>query len=146
MVERELVRVLLHFRHYIDSIAERLGESSFRDARYRQIFRALLAQGSDATFETLAEALDPPALVELEALAGERGGLDDPENVVNRGAARLQARLIRKRLEEIDREFALTDVPQEKNRLILEKKSLHAEQRALDEKRYKAFGSWRRSK
>jgi DNA primase len=143
MVERELVRVLLHFRSYIDSIAERLGETSFRDARYRQIFRALLTQGGDATIDSLAEALDPEALTELEALAGERGGLDDPESVVHGGAARLQARPIERRLEEIDREFALTDVPEEKNRLTREKKRLHAELQALGVARYKAFGSWR---
>jgi DNA primase len=139
MVERELVRVLLHFRNYIDSIAERLGESSFRDDRYRQIFRALLTQGSDATMDSLAQAVSPEALVELEALAGERGGLDDPERVVNGGAARLQARRIQARLEEIDREFALTEVAEEKNRLIREKKRLHSEQQALGEKRYKVF-------
>jgi DNA primase len=143
MVERELVRVLLHFRNYIDSIAERLGESSFRDARYRQIFRALLAQGSDATIDSLAEALDPVALAELEALAGERGGLDDPGSLVHGSADRLQARLIKVRLEEIDREFAMTDVPEEKNRLIREKTRLHAEQQALGEKRFKAYGSSR---
>jgi DNA primase len=144
MVERELVRVLLHFRSYIDSIAERLGQSSFRDARYRQIFRALVTQGSDATIDSLAEALDPEATAELEALAGERGGLDDPERVVHGGAARLQARLVETRLDEIDREFALTDVPEEKNRLIREKKRLHAQLQALGEPRYKAFGSSRR--
>jgi DNA primase len=145
MVERELVRVLLHFRNYVDSIAERLGETSFRDARYRQIFRALLTQGSDATLDTLAEALDPDARAELEALAGERGGLEDPESVVHGGAARLQARRIEMRLEEIDREFALTDVSEEKNRLIREKRLLHAELQALGERRYKAFGSSRPS-
>ena len=143
MIERELVRVLLHFRSYIDSIAERLGESSFRDARYRQIFRALLTQGSDATIGSLAEALDPAALAELEALVGERGGLDDPGSLVHGSADRLQARLIKVRLEEIDREFALTEVPEEKNRLLREKTRLHAEQQALGEKRYKAFGSSR---
>jgi DNA primase len=143
MVERELVRVLLHFRSYIDSIAERLGESSFRDARYRQIFRALLTHGSDATVDSLAKALDPAALAELEALVGERGGLDDPASVVRGGAARLQARPIETRLEEIDREFALTDVPEEKNRLTREKKRLHAELQALGVTRYKAFRSSR---
>jgi DNA primase len=143
MVERELVRVLLHFRNYVDSIAERLGEGSFRDVRYRQIFRALLTQGSDATVDSLAEALDPAALAELEALVGERGGLDDPASVVHGGAARLQARPIQTRLEEIDREFGLTDLPEEKNRLTREKKRLHAELQALGVSRYKAYRSSR---
>ncbi len=143
MVERELVRVLLHFRHYVDSIAERLGEDSFRDARYRQIFHALLKQGSDATLESLAEELEPASLAELEALVGDRGGLDDPASVLQGGTARLQARHIGARLEEIDREFALTEVPEEKNRLIREKRRLHAEQQALGVQRYKAFGSSR---
>jgi DNA primase len=140
MVERELVRVLLHFRHYVDAIAERLGESSFRDRRYREIFRALLAQGSDATIERLSERLSPEALAELEALAGERGGLDDPESVVHGGAARLQARPIQARLAEIDREFGLTDLAEEKNRLTTEKKRLHEQLQALGVPRYKAFG------
>jgi hypothetical protein len=144
MVERELVRVLLHFRNYVDSIAERLGDSSFRDARYRQILKALMTHGSDASLDRLAEALDPEALAELEALAGERGGLDDPESVVHGGAARLQARLVQVRHDEIDREFALTDLPEEKDRLIREKKRLHADLQALGVYRYKAFGSPRR--
>ncbi len=139
LVERELVRALLHYRNYIESIAERLGEASFRDIRYRQIFGALVTQGSDATVETLAGALDPAALEELQGLVAERGGLDDPGRLIDGSVARLQARPIRARLAEIDREYGLTEDEAEKSQLTREKERLRVELRALGVAPWKAF-------
>jgi len=139
LAERELVRALLHYRSYVESIAERLGEASFRDVRYRQIFGALVTQGSDASLDTLADALDPGALEELEALMAERGGLDDPARVIDGSVAKLQARPIRSRLAEIDREFGLTEDEAEKNRLTREKDRLRRELRALGVSPWKSF-------
>ena len=139
MAERELVRALLHYRPYLESIAERLGESSFRDVRYRQIFGALVTQGSDATIENLAGALDPAALEELELLLADRGGLDEPERMINGCVARLQARPIRARLAEIDREYGLTEDGTEKSRLTREKTRLRLELRALGVSTWKGF-------
>jgi hypothetical protein len=143
LVERELVRALLHYRNYIESIAERLGEASFRDVRYRQIFGALVTQGSDATVDTLAAALDPEALNELQMLAGDRGGLDDPARIIEGAVAALQARPLRARLAEIDREFGLTEDPAEKSRLTREKDRLRLEMRALGVSHWKGFRSSR---
>ncbi|MFN2565025.1 MAG: DNA primase [Gemmatimonadaceae bacterium] len=139
MAERELLRALLHYRNHIESIAERLGETSFRDVRYRQIFGALVAQGSDATVETLAGALDAAALEELQALLADRGGLDDPGPLIDGCVARLQARPLRARLAEIDREFGLTEDVTEKDRLTREKDRLRLELQALGIAQWKSF-------
>jgi DNA primase len=139
LIERELVRALLHYRNYVESIAERLGEGSFRDVRYRQIFGALVTQGSDASVQDLAGALDPVALDELQVLAADRGGLDDPGRVIDGAVARLQARPIRARLAEIDREFGLTQDEAEKSQLTREKERLRLELRALGVSPWKSF-------
>jgi hypothetical protein len=139
MAERELVRALLHYRHYVESIAERLGEASFRDVRYRQIYGALVTQGGDASVEALADALDPAALDELQVLLADRGGLDDPDPVIDGCVAKLQARPIRSRLAEIDREFGITEDEAEKERLTREKDRLRRELRALGIAPWKSF-------
>jgi DNA primase len=139
LAERELVRALLHYRNHVESIAERLGEASFRDVRYRQIFGALVTHGPDATIEMLANALDPAALEELQALFAERGGLEDPGRVIDGSVARLQARPIRARLAEIDREYGLTEDEAEKRRLTREKDHLRRELRALGISQWKSF-------
>jgi DNA primase len=141
--ERELVRALLHYRNYIESIAERLGEDSFRDVRYRQIFGALVTQGGDASIDTLAGALDETALAELQLLVADRGGLDDPGRLIEGSVAQLQARPLRARLAEIDREFGLTEDPAEKSLLTREKDRLRLELRALGVSDWKAFRSQR---
>lgn len=139
MVERELVRALLHYRSHIDSIAERVGQGNFRDRRYRHIFGALVTLGSDATIESLAAELDPVSQDELQKLLAERGGLDDVASVLQGAVARLEARPIKARLREIDREYGLTQRSEEKDRLTREKEDLQAELQALGVSPWKGF-------
>jgi hypothetical protein len=65
--------------------------------------------------------------------------LDDPAQVIEASVAHLQARPLRARLAEIDREFGLTDDPSEKARLTREKDRLRLELRALGVSDWKAF-------
>jgi DNA primase len=139
MVERELVRALLHYRSHIDSIAERVGQANFRDRRYGHIFGALVTLGSDATIESLAAELDPISQEELQKLLAERGGLDDLASVLQGAVARLEARPIKARLREIDREYGLTQRSEEKDRLTREKEDLQAELQALGVSPWKGF-------
>ncbi len=143
LIEKELVRALLHYRNQLDSIAERIGPDSFRDRRYRHIFGALVSLGSDASIETLAAELDPISQEELQRLLAERGGLDDPGTILRGAVARLEARPIRERLREIDREYALAEESEEKDRLTREKEDLQAELQALGVLPWKTFRSSR---
>jgi DNA primase len=141
MVEKELVRALVHYRAHIESIAERVGPANFRDRRYRQIFSALLTLGPNATLESLAAQLDPISQEELERLAAERGGLDDVGSTLDGAVARLEARPMEARLREIDRELRLTEDSAEKDRLIREKEDLQSELQARRVSPWKAFRS-----
>jgi DNA primase len=143
MVEKELVRALLHYRNQIDSIAERIGPANFRDRRYRHIFGALVSLGGDASIEALAAELDPISQEELQRLLGERGGLEDLGGLLRGAVARLEARPIEERLREIDREYALAQQSEDKDRLTREKEDLQAELQALGVAPWKAFRSSR---
>jgi DNA primase len=143
LIEKELVRTLLHYRHQVDSIAERIGPDNFRDRRYRHIFAALVSLGSDATIEALAAELDPISQEELEQLLAERGGLEDPATILRGAVARLEARPISERLREIDREYTLAEQSEEKDRLTREKEDLQAELQALGVAPWKTFRSSR---
>lgn len=143
LVEKELVRALLHYRGQIDSIAERIGPANFRDRRYRHIFGALVSLGGDASIEALAAELDPISQEELQRLLGERGGLEELGSILRGSVARLEARPIKERLREIDREYALAQQPEDKDRLTREKEDLQAELQALGVAPWKAFRSSR---
>jgi DNA primase len=139
LVERELVRGLLHYRNHLDSIAERVGPANFRDRRYRKIFEALVTLGSDATIESIAEEVDPISREELQKLIENRANLENLVTTLRSAAARLEARPLQARLSEIDREYALTQRPEEKDRLTREKEDLQAELQALGVSRFKVF-------
>ena len=76
--ERELVRMLLHQRRYIEAAAERVDPELFADSAYRAIFERLTAHDADAPIDELAPALDEEATEVLQELLNETGGLDPP--------------------------------------------------------------------
>src|SRR5258705_11629035 len=80
--ERELVRMLLHQRRYVEPVAERLGAESFGDSPYRAIFSELTAHDADASLDELTASLDEAATAIVQELMDETGGLDRvPETV-----------------------------------------------------------------
>lgn len=136
--ERELVRVMLHRSGYVEQVSERVGADSLHDLVLRRIFAAIVAQGPDATPEEVAATLDDDAVVEMQALLEEEGGLDRADEIVAGSLAALHERDLAARMEEIDALMPLA-AASEKDELTLEKVRLSDELRALGSRRWKQF-------
>lgn len=140
--ERELVRMLLHQRRYIETVGERIGADAFTDQAYRAIFTELTARESDAPIEELAAELDEDATEVLQELMNENGGLDRAEETIEAGINALLSRELADRMSEIDRLLPLAPAD-EKDDLIREKSRLALEMQALGRPRWKSFNSTR---
>jgi hypothetical protein len=138
--ERELVRMLLHLRHFVDSAAERVGAEMFEDSIYAAIFNELISHDSDAGVDEIALALDDESTEVLQALLNENGGLEHGEETVLGSINALRARGISRELGEIDRRMAVADLS-EKDALIAKKQKLSTEMRNLGRPHWKMFGS-----
>jgi hypothetical protein len=140
--ERELTRVLLHRPAYFEQVVERMGAESFRDPELRRIFAAMVEHGPDVGAEVLAGALDGDAVVVMQELLEESGGLDHADETVAGSLAALHERDLARRLEEIDRLMPLADTT-EKDVLTREKMQLRDELRRLGSRRFKGFSPQR---
>jgi DNA primase len=140
--ERELVRMLLHQRRYVEAAAERVGAESFTDPVYRTLFTELTANDPEASIETLANGLDEEATMVMQELLEENGGIDRAEETIAASINALFAREISNRMLEIDRLLPLAESA-EKDDLIREKKRLAAEIHSLGRQRWKTFNSTR---
>lgn len=138
--ERELVRILLHLRRYVEPAAERVDPDAFADPTYRAIFERLTALESDAAIDDLALALDDDAIEVLQQLLEENGGLDHAAETVDASINDFARRRIGARMTEIDRFLPLAEAD-EKDELIREKRRLAAELQALGRPRWKGFTS-----
>lgn len=136
--ERELMRVMLHRPAYFEQVVERLGEESFRNPELRRIFSAMVQHGVDAGADVLAEALDGDAVVVMQELLEEEGGLDHAEETVTGSLSAMHERDLVARLEEIDSLMPLAAADQ-KDDLMREKMRLRDELRALGSRRWKQF-------
>ena len=140
--ERELVRVLLHQRRYIEAVAERIGADAFTDPTYRAIFTELVTHDADVSVDDLAAVIDEDATHVLQELMEENGGLDRAEETVDAGINALLSRELAKRMTELDRLLPLA-AADEKDDLIREKRRLAIEMQALGRPRWKSFNSTR---
>ena len=140
--ERELVRVLLHQRRYIEAVAERIGADAFTDPTYRAIFTELVTHDADVSVDDLAAVIDEDATQVLQELMEENGGLDRAEETVDAGINALLSRELAKRMTELDRLLPLA-AADEKDDLIREKRRLAIEMQALGRPRWKSFNSTR---
>jgi DNA primase len=140
--ERELVRMLLHQRMYIESIGERVGADVFVDYVYRSIFAALVTLGPETSVEQLAQGLDQEATEVLQELLADSGGLERSDEVVGGSVNALLSRDLADRLGEIDRLLPLAN-DGEKDDLIREKTRLAGEMQVLGRPRWKSFGRTR---
>jgi DNA primase len=136
--ERELVRVLLHRPVYFEQVIERLGAESFRDPELQRIFGAMLAAGAEAGPEAFAAALDGDAVVAMQELLEEEGGLDHADETVAGSLAAMHERDLVARMEEIDGFMPLAAADQ-KDDLTREKMRLRDELRSLGSRRWKQF-------
>ncbi|MEO5569098.1 MAG: DNA primase [Gemmatimonadaceae bacterium] len=138
--ERELVRMLLHQRQFIEWTAERIDMDSFRDPLYQRIYSELITRGPDVSIEELAGGLDVETAEVLQGLLSEPGGLDRAEETVTGSVNSIQARATDRRLSEIDTELHHADAA-DQDRLIQEKQRLMSDIQALGSPRWKGFNS-----
>ncbi len=136
--ERELIRVLLHRPGYFEQVIERAGEESFRDDDMRRIFAAMALQGADAGPDVLAEHLDGDAVVVMQSLLEETGGLDHADEAVAGSLSAMHERNLTDRMAEIDREMPIASEGQ-KDELTAEKVKLTEELRRLGGRWWKKF-------
>ncbi len=136
--ERELVRVLLHLRRYVEAAAERVDPDAFADQAYRAIFERLTVLDPDAPIDELALALDDRSVEVMQQLLEETGGLDHAAETVDASINDFARRRIGARMTEIDRFLPLAGAT-EKDDLIREKRRLAAELQALGRPRWKSF-------
>ncbi|HJQ20977.1 MAG TPA: DNA primase [Gemmatimonadaceae bacterium] len=135
--EREIVRVLLHRRQFVESVAEQVGLSDFRDDRFANIFRRLV-ESPDIALDAMAAALDDDSVAALNELSAQAGGLDEPARIIQGCVAQLRKREIGERIEVIDRRLPLAESA-EKDSLNRQKQELVKEMRALKVQRWPAF-------
>jgi DNA primase len=138
--ERELVRMLLHQRRFIDSAAERIGPDMFSDPVYRIIFVELATHDHEATIDEIAANLDEESTQVLQELLDERGGLDRAEESIDGSIKALLSREVAARMNEIDRLMSLADGDRW-TELVAEKKRLQGEMAALGRQRWKGFNT-----
>ncbi len=136
--ERELMRVLLHRPGYFEQVIERFGAESFRDPELRRIFAALVEQGPDAGPDVLANALDGDAVVVMQELLEETGGLDHAEETIAAAFADMHKKDIARRMEEIAAMMPLAG-SEDKDALNMEKARLRNELVRLGSQRWKQF-------
>ncbi|MDQ6633961.1 MAG: hypothetical protein M3Z10_04310, partial [Gemmatimonadota bacterium] len=136
--ERELVRVLLHRPAYFEQVIERLGAESFRDPEMRRIFAAMLTHGPDAGFDVLAESLDGDAIVAMQELLEETGGLEHTDEAIAGSLAAMHERDLVGRMVEIDALMPLASSG-EKDALTREKVQLRDELASLGGRHWKQF-------
>jgi DNA primase len=137
--ERELVRLLLAYRRYVEATAERVGAEALTDPVYREIFRELSLE-PDRSVDELAAAFDEDTVVVLQELLDEPVSFDRIEEAIDANINALLARDVAARMSEIDRLAPLASEAQ-KDDLNREKARLAGELRALGRPRWKAFNS-----
>ena len=140
--ERQLVRLLLHRRQFIEGVAENLGVASFREPSLEQIFARLVAT-PDVALDVLAAALDEEAVAQLNELAANDGGLDVPARIIQDCLSVLRQRELGEKIDEIDRQLPLAG-DAEKDKLVRRKQQLATEINALGGRRWPLFGRTRK--
>lgn len=135
--EREIVRLALHRRQLVESLAERVGPDSFRDPLLAQIFSRLVAAPDDSV-ESLVMTLDDDAVALINELSESVGGLEIPGRIIEDCVSVLRQRELGEEIDEIDREIPLAD-DSGKMQLVLRKQQLTKEINALGGRRWPAF-------
>ena len=136
--ERELTRVLLHRPGYFEQVIERVGADSFRDPDLRRIFAAMVEHGPEAGFDVLATGLTGDAVVVMQDLLEEHGGLEHADEAVAGSLAAIHKGDLARRMEEIDALMPLA-ASAEKDALTQEKVQLRDELRSLGGGPWKQF-------
>lgn len=144
--ERQLTAIMLADRSLVRRVAERFTPEDFRDARYREIFAALLKLGQDALFDEIEAVLSADAARILSRLVERGGDILDPSGdganvskTLEGAAAQLRARALDERSAAIEAAMSSADGP-EKDRLIRERSEINRERQALGRGRFRTSG------
>jgi hypothetical protein len=127
--ERELVRLLLHRRQHVETVAKQVSPEHFRAPWLAKIFGRLIL-APDETFESLMKGLDDDAARFFSALVETPGGLDEPAKIIKDSLSAFRQRDISEQMQELDRQMPLADheakdeLTREKNRLLEELRTL----------------------
>lgn len=125
--ERELVRLLVRDRDWIERAMERVGPDDFTDAAYRSIFLALV---DDPELRHPPEGMDPGAARRLEELLGDPADLHHPGEIFESAVLRMLEAGFEARLEELDRRLKEAGTFEEQRTLLEERARLTRESRA----------------
>ena len=128
--ERALISAMLADRGLVERIAERHGPSDFRDMRYSALFGVLLMAGPDEALDQIADKVDDETAGVLRELAERREGRRPEAVDVELNLAKLDARPIDLRLDEIQREMSAA-LPERQTELQIEQKQLMKERKAI---------------
>jgi DNA primase len=135
--EREIVRLIVNHRQFLEAAAERVDATEFRDARLRAIFVAALRNDADDDVDSLAGRLPEHALELFQQLLSEPH-VSSPQKVLDDCASKLKRRHIGERLDDIGLDLPYVgDV--EKNEMLVEQRELQSQMRALGGNRWKMF-------
>jgi len=141
--ERELVRVILHFRDLVDLAAEQVDAKSLRDARLRAIFGQMLGGAAHDDVNSIAGQLPEHAVDLFQQLLLEPH-VDNPQRVLEDCVSKLKRRDIGDKLDDIERDLPLT-AGIEKDELLMRQTKLNSDLRALGGNRWKKFRTTRPS-
>ena len=137
--EEMLVLAMLQDRSLVETIAERIGEESFRNLPLRSIFKALLETGETASVEELAAAMEGDSITLLEDLLKKQGSIVDVNRTIEDSIAKIHNREIENKMARLKK---LLTVATE-----LQRTEIETELRALSKERTAlGRGSWALSK
>lgn len=137
LAERELLRILLHARRFVEPVAEKISPEDFRVHEYRELFSAL-STDADAPIEAIVEHLDESSTAALQELLEHAGGLDRADEVVEASVHKFLAKAYRVQQEELQSQLELA-VGDEKDRLMREKEAVNKQLRDLKQQPWKVY-------
>ncbi|HUQ48607.1 MAG TPA: DNA primase [Gemmatimonadaceae bacterium] len=133
--EEMLVLTMLQDRSLVDTIAERIGEESFRNPSLRMIFKTLLEKGETATVDDLAASLEGDSIALLQDLLMKTGSIVEVNRTIEDSIAKLHNREIENKMARLKKLLTVaTDV--QRTEIEAELSALNKERTALGR------GSW----
>ena len=140
--ERDLLRLMLIHRGYIDRMLGEYGPEAWRDATAAAVFGTLREVGPDATMEELAEVLEPEAVALAQELTQQAAAVADAEKTFEGGVIHFRLRELEERSRELRR---LQDGASEaeQDRLVRERHEVSTEMAALKKSGWAAYARTR---
>ncbi|MBI3790694.1 MAG: hypothetical protein HY275_07425, partial [Gemmatimonadetes bacterium] len=107
--ERDLLRLMLVHRPYIERVLAEYGPEAWRDGVAAAVVATLREIGPDATMEELAEALEPDAVELAQQLVQESAAVSDAEDTFGWGIVQFRLRELEERKSERLRSMGATE-------------------------------------